>query len=102
MFVFKIALMFFGVVFLGFGYFIFFKGKYNLINNYKDDKKMQLYDDSYAKRVGLIEFTGGLTTLTLGVLSLFFSDVLTIIVFILCIMLIIVALIVNLSISKKQ
>ena len=70
MFIFKITLMFVGIAFFGFGYFIVFKGKYNLINNFEEDKKKQIYDNSYARRVGKIVFTGGLIIFILGVVSL--------------------------------
>lgn len=81
MLVLKIALILIGILFIGFGYFIFFKSTYSLINNFAADKKNKRYDDNYAKRVGFIEFIGGLVILILGVSSLFLGDTLTIIIF---------------------
>ncbi len=48
MFALKIVLMIVGVLFVLFGYFIYFKGKYSLINKFDEDKKNQKYDDAYA------------------------------------------------------
>ena len=102
MFAIKIALMIVGVLFALFGYFIFFKGKYSLINNFDEDKKNQKYDDAYAKRMGLIEFVGGLITFTLGVSTLFISNTLTFIVFGISILGVIISLVINLGLSIKR
>lgn len=101
MVVLKISLILIGILFIGFGYFIFFKNKYSLINNFTEDKKKNRYDDKYAKRVGFIEFIGGLVILILGVFSLFLGDTFTIIIFLISILGIIVSLIVNAVLSKK-
>ena len=55
----RIFLILIGLVFIGFGYAIWFKEKYNLINNFQNDKKNDKLNDAYAKRVGKIEFIGG-------------------------------------------
>lgn len=102
MLAFKISLMLVGFLFFIFGYFIYFKGKYNLINNFNEDKKNQKYDENYAKRVGLIEFIGGLIIFTLGVCTLIFSNINTFLVFGIGILSIIIALIVNLNLSIKR
>jgi len=102
MLILKIALMLIGVMLSIFGYFIFVKGKYGLINNFVEDKKNNKYNDEYAKRVGLIEFSGGFILLVLGIVSLFLSNTLTVIVFIIGILTIVLALIVNAIVSKIQ
>lgn len=104
MFVLKISMMLIGILFIFFGYLIFFKSKYYLINNFIEDKNRKKLDDNYAKKVGFIEFTGGLVTLTLGVLSLFLSDTITFVVFSISVLSIIIALVVIFlnSVSKKN
>ena len=49
-----------------FGYFIFFRKKYSLINGFEADFKSGIKNESYAKRVGLIEFVLGLLLLITG------------------------------------
>ena len=102
MLILKIALMLIGVLFSIFGYYIFFKGKYGLINNFVEDKKNNKYNDEYAKRVGLIEFSGGFILLVLGIVSLFLSNRFTVIASVSGILAIVLALIVNTIVSKKK
>lgn len=90
-----------GLVFIGFGYAIGFKGKYNLINNFENDKKNGKSSDSFAKRVGIIEFIGGIACFALGIITMFLDDVFTLISFIFCIVSIIAALIFNQAKSAK-
>lgn len=80
---------------MGFGYAIWFKENYNLINNFQNDKKNGKLSDSYAKRVGKIEFIGGLVCFASGIITIFLNDVFTLISFIFCIIGIIAALILN-------
>jgi hypothetical protein len=87
---------------MGFGYAIWFKNNYDLINNFKNDKKNGKLDDSYAKRVGMIEFIGGMLCLVLGIVGMFLEDAFTIGFFAFCIMSIITALIFNQMKSAKK
>lgn len=52
----KIIIAILAILFTGFGYFIYFRGKYNLINGY-NPKSMS---ERYAKIVGLSEFALGI------------------------------------------
>jgi hypothetical protein len=102
MLVLKIALISVGILFIGFGYSIYFKKNYNLINNFKEDKKSNKFDDAYALRVGFIELIGGLTYVVLGTLAMFFNDAFIIIAFIMSVIGIIVALIINMVKSSNR
>ncbi|SET43314.1 hypothetical protein SAMN05660297_02403 [Natronincola peptidivorans] len=102
MFILRITLILIGLAFIGFGYAIWFKEKYHLINNFENDKKNGRLSDSFAKRVGMIELIGGITCFTLGLISIFLNDVFTLIFFIFCIVSIITALIFNQVKSAKQ
>lgn len=55
----KIILMTVGIAFLVFGYLIYFKGKYNLINNFESDFKAGRKTGAYARKVGLVELILG-------------------------------------------
>jgi len=45
------------------GYFIFFKGKYSLINGFEEDYRAGRKTEEYAKRVGAVEFAAGIAML---------------------------------------
>ena len=62
-----------GLAFLLFGYFIYFKQKYNLINGYEADFKAGRKNEEYAKRVGMIEFVVGIAMLLAGVVLILFA-----------------------------
>lgn len=59
----KIIFALLGLAFTLFGYFIFFRKKYSLINGFDAAFKVGQKDEIYAKRVGLIEFTVGIAFL---------------------------------------
>ena len=61
-----------GSAFLLFGYFIYFKKKYNLINGFNADYQTGRKDEKYANRVGLIELILGIVLLTIGVILIVF------------------------------
>ena len=69
----KIILFFLGVLFTLFGYFIYFRKKYNLINGFAEDFKSGRKTEQYAKRVGLIEFVTGIALLAAGILLVIFA-----------------------------
>lgn len=68
MIVVKIIALILGLAFLLFGYFIFFKEKYNLINGYEAERRAGRRDERYAKRVGLIEFILGAVLLIIAII----------------------------------
>ena len=68
----KIMAVILGLAFTLFGYFIFFKKKYSLINGFKEDFKAGRKDESYARRVGLIEFAVGIVLLITAVILIIF------------------------------
>jgi len=70
-----ITLMVLGVVFIGLGYAIRFKGKYDLINDFTADRAAGILDDEYAKGVGSIEFFGGIAMIPLGVATILLEEI---------------------------
>lgn len=58
---FKIISLILAIAFIFFGYNIYFKKKYNLINNFEKDYKNGLKNKKYAKKVGLIELILGIS-----------------------------------------
>ena len=73
MVVLKVLAVVLGLAFLLFGYFIYFKKKYNLINGYEADFKAGQKNEEYAKRVGMIEFVVGIAMLLAGVVLIIFA-----------------------------
>ena len=69
----KIIALLLGLAFLLFGYFIRFKGKYGLINGFEADQRCGRRDESYAQKVGSIEFVTGLVLLAAALLLLIFA-----------------------------
>ena len=57
-----------GLAFVLFGYFIRFRGKYNLINEFEADFMQGRKTEEYAKRVGTIEFIIGVVLLVVCLL----------------------------------
>jgi hypothetical protein len=62
----KIILIALGATFSTFGYLIYFKKKYNLINDYEANRKAGKKTESYARKVGLIELLLGIALLMVG------------------------------------
>ena len=62
----KIILLALGATFSTFGYLIYFKKKYNLINDYEANLKAGKKTESYARKVGLIELLLGIALLMVG------------------------------------
>ena len=62
----KIILLALGATFSTFGYLIYFKKKYNLINDYEANRKAGKKTESYARNVGLIELLLGIALLMIG------------------------------------
>ena len=61
-----VILLVVGVAFTTFGYFIYFKEKYNLINGFESDYKSGRKSETYAKKVGLVEFMIGIILFVVG------------------------------------
>ena len=63
----NIILIVVGGAFITFGYLIYFKEKYNLINGFELDYKSGRKTESYAKKVGLVELMIGIILVVVGV-----------------------------------
>jgi len=74
MYILSLVLLILGLIFIGFGYLIFFKKKYNLINNYEEDLKFNRFGENYAKRIGLIELIWGIIFIGLFLLTRMIPD----------------------------
>ena len=72
MVVLKVLAVMLGLAFLLFGYFIYFKKKYHLINGFEEDFKAGRKNEEYAKRVGMVEFVVGIAMLIAGVALIIF------------------------------
>ncbi|MGM9658576.1 MAG: DUF3784 domain-containing protein [Eubacteriales bacterium] len=73
MIVIKVLAVGLGLAFLLFGYFIYFKKKYNIINGFEEDFKAGRKNEEYAKRVGMVEFVVGIALLITGVAFIVFA-----------------------------
>jgi hypothetical protein len=69
----KVLAVVLGLAFLLFGYFICFKKKYNLINDFEADFKAGRKNEEYAKRVGMVEFVVGIALLIASVALILFA-----------------------------
>ena len=69
----KIIAVILGLAFTLFGYFIFFKKRYSLINGFEKDYKTGRKTEDYAKRVGLVEFVVGVVIVIAAVILLVFA-----------------------------
>lgn len=67
MLILKILLFLLGAVFSTFGYLIYFRKKYSLINCFNLDILYKRKDVSYAKKLGLIEFILGLVLIIVAI-----------------------------------
>ena len=63
----KIILILVGLAFITFGYLIYFKEKYNLINGFERDFKSGRKTEVYAKKVGLVELIIGIIFILIGI-----------------------------------
>ena len=69
----KIIAVIVGLAFTLFGYFIFFKKMYSLINGFDEALKAGQKTEVYARRVGLIEFTVGIAVLIVAAVLIIFG-----------------------------
>ncbi|MDO4793290.1 MAG: DUF3784 domain-containing protein [Filifactor alocis] len=63
----KMILITVGVAFSTFGYLIYFKRQYDLINGFEEDYKAGTKTESYAKKVGMIQLILGLVLSLIGI-----------------------------------
>ena len=73
MLVLKILSVLLGLAFTLFGFFIYFRKKYNLINGFEADFKAGRKNEDYAKRVGMVEFVIGISILIAGIILIIFA-----------------------------
>ena len=73
MLVLKIVSVLLGLSFTLFGYFIYLRIKYNLINCFEADFKAGRKNEEYAKRVGMVEFVIGIAVLVAGIVLIIFT-----------------------------
>lgn len=66
MLILKIILMAVGVAFTTFGYKIYFRKRYNLINGFEEASKAGRKTELDAKRVGLVELIIGISLVLFG------------------------------------
>ena len=69
----KILSVLLGLAFTLFGFFIYFRKKYNLINGFEADFKAGRKNEDYAKRVGMVEFVIGISILIAGIILIIFA-----------------------------
>ena len=72
MLILKIVAILLGIAFAAFGYFIYFRKKYNLVNGFKKDFEAGKKTERYAQTVGLIEFAVGIAVLFAGIALILF------------------------------
>ena len=73
MLVLKVLSVLLGLAFTLFGYFIYFRKKYNLINGFEADFEAGRKNEDYAKRVGMVEFVIGISILIAGIILIIFA-----------------------------
>ena len=69
----KIITVVVGLAFVLFGYFIFFRKKYSLINGFEEDHKADRKNEAYARRVGMVELVVGTAILIAAGILLAFA-----------------------------
>ena len=69
----KIIVILLGLAFALFGYFIYFRKKYSLINGFEAEYKAGRKGEEYARRVGMAEFVLGLILLFVGLVLVVFA-----------------------------
>ena len=67
MLILKIILILLGISFLTFGYLIYSKKRYDLINGFESDLKAGRKTEEFAKKVGKIELATGAVILIAGI-----------------------------------
>ena len=73
MLILKMISVLLGLAFILFGYFIYFREKYDLINGFEADFKMGRKNEDYAKRVGKVYLGIGIVILIMGIILIIFA-----------------------------
>ncbi len=73
MIILKIIIILLGITFTIFGYLIYYRENYNLINDFEEDCNAGRKTKSYAKRVGLTEFIIGIAMVLIGIFLIIFK-----------------------------
>ena len=68
MIILKILTLLLGIAFTAFGYLIYFRKKYSLINGFEEAYRSGRKTEAYAKRVGLVELVLGIVLLLVAAL----------------------------------
>ena len=69
----KIVAALLGIAFSLFGYFIYFREKYSLINGFERELRAGKRTEAYAKKVGLTEFVIGIVCLLAAIALAIFT-----------------------------
>jgi hypothetical protein len=85
-----------------FGYMIAMRGKYALITNYVMERHAGRVDSRYAQRVGWIELFAAVYFLLFGILALCLSNAFAWTVFIIGLVLLVAAVLLNLFFGKRM
>lgn len=64
-----IILLALGAISTTFGYLIYFKKKYSLINDFDYEYKAGRRTEKYAERIGIIEFISGIFLIVAGIIA---------------------------------
>lgn len=98
-----LLLIMIGGLFSLFGYLIYFRECYGLINHFRQDKEAGRRDDAYAQRIGLIEMIGGVTCMIQGAAAFWANrDWLSGLIIAVCLGGILLALLINSVKSKPE
>ena len=73
MLILKMISVLLGLAFILFGYFIYFREKYDLINGFEADFKMGRKNEDYAKRVGKVYLGIGIVIIIMGIILIIFA-----------------------------
>lgn len=73
MIILKILLIIVGTIFILFGFLIYFRKQYNLINGFEEAYKAGRKTKTYAKRVGLTELLIGIILILFGISMIIFK-----------------------------
>ena len=68
----KVVLSIVGILFIVFGYLIYFKKKYSLINGFIEEYKVGKKTEEYAKKVGIVELIVGIIILIVDIILIIY------------------------------
>ncbi|MDD6920296.1 MAG: DUF3784 domain-containing protein [Eubacteriales bacterium] len=67
----KVLLIVIGIAGTIYGYLIYFKKRYNLINGFETDFKAGRKKEAYAKKVGIFDLVLGISLIIIGIYLIF-------------------------------